>query len=279
MNAVKLTQFGFLSIRGKDAVSFLQGYTTCDLDLLADKTPMLGAICNIKGRMLTNFRVCQLDDGLLLRLDRDLVDKTIAFLAKYIVFSKAEMADMSESYACYGLMGDREEVLSALDDKLVDQEHGYLIQISDTRFELWIQSDLEKEIVLPDSGDMNLWQTAEINDGIAWVNASNSEEYIPQMFNLHQLGGIDFEKGCYLGQEIIARLEFRGQLKRKLHRGTLRNSVKIGDILGNGKPLGTVVNVATGKTVSALAVLQNAGEDPLTVMPEDGESVTFVPVA
>ncbi len=278
MKTVKLTRFGFLSIRGKDAVSFLQGYTTCNLDQLHDKTPMLGAICNIKGRMVTNFRVCQLDDGLLLRLDRSLIGKTIAFLAKYIVFSKAEMADMSEIYACYGLMTDREDVIPTPGGR------GHLIEISDTRFELWIKQDLEKEFALSDSNNMDpdymaLWQAAEIDDGLAWVDASNSEEYIPQMFNLHKLGGIDFEKGCYLGQEIIARLEFRGQLKRKLHRGTFQKNVKIGDILSSGKPLGAVVNVAMGKTVSALAVLQNATDDPLTVMLEDGESATFMPVA
>jgi tRNA-modifying protein YgfZ len=280
MHAVQLKQFGFLSITGKDAPKFLQGYATCDLDQLSGDQSGLGAICNLQGRMVVSFRIIRLDDGLLLRMHRELVEKTVSFLAKYIVFSKAEMSDMSETFACYGALGEIPGVNLPQVSSLAMTETGMVLKVSDRgpRYEIWS----ERQIDNPDDAfTVQTWQKAEIEDGFAWVDAQSSEEHIPQMFNYHNIGGIDFEKGCYLGQEIIARLEYRGKLKRQLHRGEAGSTVASGDLLlsEEGKPLGTIVNVAhVNDSYPVLAVLQNAGGNAIHANLENGEPILFNPV-
>lgn len=283
MQATLLEQFGFLAIRGKDATSFLQGYTTCDLEQLSNSQALLGAICNLQGRMVANFRVSKLTDGLLLRLNRNLVEKTMTFLAKYIVFSKAEMSDMSENVTCYGVIGDP-AISEAMEiNEVSTLEDNILVKVSDTgpRYEIWAQNPVDCDLLEDES-----WSRAEIEDGIAWVDEMSTEEFIPQMFDYQNLGGIDFDKGCYLGQEIIARLEYRGALNRKLHRGRAISNARPGDklISGAGKPIGTVVSAADldvdvdgGQML--LAVLQNKGDEEIEVSLEGGESVLFSPVS
>ncbi len=280
MRATHLKQFGFLSITGKDATTFLQGYATCDLDHLSSNRAGLGAICNLQGRMVASFRVVKLNDALLLRIHCDLVDKTREFLGKYIVFSKAEMSDMSEIYACYGVIGDvpGRQLPQINDVEMIDTSIVIKVSEAGPRFEIWAQQAIENT---DDAFTAQTWQQAEINDGFAWVDATSSDEHIPQMFNYHNIGGIDFEKGCYLGQEIIARLEFRGKLKRKLHRGEAASKVSSGDLLlsDEGKSLGMVVNVAhVDGSYPILAVLQNAGGDVIHANLEKGESILFSPI-
>jgi hypothetical protein len=281
MQATLLDQFGFLAIRGKDATKFLQGYTTCDLEQLSNSQALLGAICNLQGRMVANFRVSKLTDGLLLRLNRNLVEKTMTFLAKYIVFSKAEMSDMSEDITCYGVIGDPAISAAMEINEVSELEDNILVKISETgpRYEIWAQNPVACELLEDDS-----WSRAEIEDGFAWVDETSTEEFIPQMFDYQNLGGIDFDKGCYLGQEIIARLEYRGALNRKLHRGRTISNAKPGDklISGAGKPIGAVVSTADSGVEGGqilLAVLQNKGDEDIQVNLEDGESTLFSPVS
>ena len=110
-----LEHFGFLAITGRDAAKFLQGYTTCDVDLAKGNTSLVGAICTIQGRMLCNFRLIPIEAGLLLRMPRALVPTAIEFLAKYIVFSKASLEDLSDKIWCYGLTQNSGNVPTASD--------------------------------------------------------------------------------------------------------------------------------------------------------------------
>ena len=242
---VKLEHFGFFSITGRDAEKFLQGYTTCDLNNLGESEVMRGAICNIKGRMVSNFLVIRIDGGLLLRLHRDLVEPTLSFLGKYIVFSKAEMQDRSEDLSSYGI---NEVSLTKGQDKLPEnvsqvshEADSYYLNVGNGQFEMWTQQSPSANASLED------WQYQELQAGIVWVDADTSEEYIPQMFNLHNIQGISFDKGCYLGQEIVARMQYRGELKKRLHLAHIdtndQATVKIGaKILSvDEKNLGNVV--------------------------------------
>ena len=281
MLTTALNHFGFLSITGKDAVNFLQGYTTCDLDHLSSDQAGLGAICNLKGRMVASFRVVKIENGLLLRIHRDLVNKVLSFLGKYIVFSKAEMSDMSEIYTCHGIIGEGADVQPLQINEVVKQDDSVVIKVSSCgpRFENWSLKTFDNTHV---EADVQTWLQAEIKDGYAWVDPASSEEHIPQMFNYHNIGGIDFNKGCYLGQEIIARLEFRGKLKRQLHRGKSSSRVAGGDTLYSDevKPIGTVVGIAqVNKSYSILAVVQNDSTDFVDAKLENGEPVLLSPVA
>ena len=252
-NLYQLTSSGFLKIAGPEAVKFMQGYATCDLTVLDEDASAIGAICNLQGRMVTSFLVLKTNTDLILRMQRPLVKTTMAFLQKYIVFSKAELHDISEDYVCYG----------SLDQPDVHIENGFTTSLGN-RSEIWTTARLEA------STDIGAWQDAELSAGVAWVTKSSQEEHLPQMFNYHNQGGIDFEKGCYLGQEIVARAHYRGELKRRLHRLVSDRERQVGSSLD----IGTVVTTAPS---GLLAVLKNATDETVTATFDDGEAVHATP--
>lgn len=267
-NLTTLSTFGFFTVTGRDAQKFLQGYTTCDLEDLDEGHVQTGAVCNIKGRMLCNFLICREADGFLLRLRHSLIEPTIAFLNKYIVFSKAVIEDRSETLNCYGLSATAAGFPQAL-HAISPQNSGRLVMTSTApRFELWTADDLSTDSE-NSSGDLVAWEQAELAAGIVWVDETSSEEYIPQMLNLHGLGGISFSKGCYLGQEIVARMQYRGELKNRLHLGTCDANVEIGARVLNpeGKSAGTII----AKAGTAFAAVLRAGQSEYRL--EDGTPI------
>ena len=257
-----LDHFGFLKISGVDAIAFLQGYTTCDLAALKDDSAQLGAICNIQGRMLASFIVIQQGQDLVLRMHRSLVPKTIAFLTKYIVFSKAELADISENLHCYG----------SLDPTSTAGESPYPIRTDNgtitvnfgNRSEQWRSSRQTAGA----SDRTSQWSDAELEAGVAWVDDKSCEEHLPQTLNYHHLGGISFTKGCYLGQEIVARMQYRGALKKRLHRiETDAQNRKL-----------TSGNIVVAGSYACLAIISNPAEEPVTVTWKDGSMNTATPL-
>lgn len=245
-NLIALQNFGFLAVTGRDALKFLQGYTTCDLEHLPEAEVRAGAICNIKGRMVCNFLICREPEGFLLRLSRTLIEPTMAFLGKYIVFSKATLEDRSTALYCYGSMTPDDKFPQTLYGISAISE-GRALKVSEDRFEIWSEEALEAEL------DTSLWVAEELKGGVAWVNDLTTEEYIPQMFNLHGIGGISFDKGCYLGQEIVARMQYRGELKNRLHLGQSKGTLPTGTKILNpeGKPAGAVIG-SSGDTFAAV---------------------------
>ncbi len=267
-NVIRLSQFGFLAVRGKDARPFMQGYTTCDVEQLSD-TGNIGAICNLQGRMITNFRIADIEDGLLLRMHRSRVQDAMTFLSKYIVFSKAELVDASGQWQCFGLISDNDPPGPGQ----IQQ------QVNSDRFELWSQDDIGEA-----TSDAAVWQELDCREGLAWVQDITANIYLPQMFNLHNLGGVDFAKGCYLGQEIVARAHYRGTLKRQLHHGVSPAAIQVGaDLLReDGRNIGQVVAAAPSTATQldsweVLAVLQNPGESSVSVQSGNGQSLEFSP--
>lgn len=262
-NLTSLDQFGFLAVTGRDAQKFLQGYTTCDLDELPADKVSAGAICNIKGRMVCNFLLCREEDGFLLRIHRDLIDPVIAFLGKYIVFSKASLEDRTDTLHCYGLTAEGDKFPQAQGEITVTG-NGQLIKVSEApRFELW-STELQEA-----SGDLQQWQQSELSEGIVWVDESSAEEYIPQMFNLQALDGISFSKGCYLGQEIVARMQYRGELKNRLHIGESETPLTCGTKILN--PKGRSAGAIVGSAGLHFAAVLRIGEVSYSL--EDGTPV------
>ena len=258
-----LDEYGFLELNGTDALSFLQGYSTCDLDALDDDHVQMGAICNIQGRMLTSFLAVKTNDGLVLRMNRKLIEQTMAFLSKYIVFSKANMQDISDSMTCYGLQDDSQ----SRTPMTIERDGNKLTVHLGNRLESWLPSG--EKPAADGHGDRNGgdWRRAELDAGVVWVTDRTSEKFLPQMFNYHNLDAIDFDKGCYLGQEIVARIHYRGEMKRGLHHLTSGAPRLVGDSLDKGE----VVAVAGN---ACLAVIQNSTDNPVEVQFPDGETVT-----
>ncbi|MDD0974387.1 YgfZ/GcvT domain-containing protein [Pseudomonas fontis] len=227
-----LSHEGVLAVRGSDAGKFLQGQLTCNISYLNEHTASLGARCMVKGRMQSSFRILPEADGFLLAMARELLEPQLADLKKYAVFSKAKLTDESAAWARFGLH-DGDAALQALGLEVPAQtdattRHNGLIAIaaSPRRIELWVpaaQADAVREQLLTHlpEGDLNGWLLGQIRAGIGQVMEQTRELFIPQMINLQAVGGVSFKKGCYTGQEIVARMQYLGKLKRRQYRVAL----------------------------------------------------------
>ena len=229
---VELQQSRLLLVKGPDASKFLQGQVTCDLrEISAAPTTRIGAQCNPKGRILLSFRALQLDaETIALRIPANMMEKAKSSLGKYIVFSKAKLHE-GDDYALFGLYGDgarqtAEAIFNSLpneNDGWMEKDGNILIQLETDRFECWIKSTDATGIAqqLADrssSGHQNEWDLLNIRAGIADIYPETFELFTPQEINYQLVNGISFRKGCYTGQEIVARLHYRGKLKRHMYR-------------------------------------------------------------
>lgn len=202
-----LNQFSALKISGPDAERFLQGQLTCNMTNITTSTVSHGACCTAKGRIVANFNISF--DGenywlILPTLSAEVLEK---HLQKYKVFFKANIENCSQSHLILG-QWNKSEAGSA-----VHREEYHQLSLSNNRSFL-IVSDLSAiEYTL--SPSIN-WRLADINDGIYYVEGAHIEQWIPQHISWHSVNGISFDKGCYTGQEIIARLQYLGKAKKAL---------------------------------------------------------------
>ncbi|VVO80861.1 tRNA-modifying protein YgfZ [Pseudomonas fluorescens] len=268
-----LSHEGVLAVRGADAGKFLQGQLTCNLDYLSDTRASLGARCTQKGRMQSSFRILLEGDGVLMAMATELLEPQLADLKKYAVFSKSKLTDESAAWVRFGIEhGDAALLglgleLPAETDSVVRNGGLVAIRVSPDRVELWAPADQAdvlkgKLAALLAEGDLNQWLLGQVRAGIGQVMPGTRELFIPQMLNLQAVGGVSFKKGCYTGQEIVARMQYLGKLKRRLYR----LSLDAGELPQPGTPLfspthgsaiGEVVLAASaGQNIELLAVLQ-----------------------
>ena len=273
-----LSHEGVLAVRGSDAAKFLQGQLTCNLNYLSDTQASLGARCTQKGRMQSSFRILLQGDGVVLAMATELLEPQLADLKKYAVFSKSKLTDESAAWVRFGLM-NAEPALTSLGlelpaetDSVVRNDTLIAIRVSPDRAELWVpaeQGDAVRNQLAAtlEQTDLNEWLLGQIRAGIGQVMPQTRELFIPQMLNLQAVGGVSFKKGCYTGQEIVARMQYLGKLKRRLYR----LSFNAPEMPEPGTPLfspshtsaiGEVVIAAkTDQTVELLAVLQAEAAD------------------
>jgi len=273
-----LSHEGVLAVRGSDAAKFLQGQLTCNLNYLSDTQASLGARCTQKGRMQSSFRILLQGDGVLLAMASELLEPQLADLKKYAVFSKSKLTDESAAWVRFGLMNADPALtelgleLPAETDSVVRNDTLIAIRVSPGRAELWVpaeQGDAVRNQLAAtlEQTDLNEWLLGQIRAGIGQVMPQTRELFIPQMLNLQAVGGVSFKKGCYTGQEIVARMQYLGKLKRRLYRLSLATS----EMPAPGTPLfspshnssiGEVVIAAKAdQTVELLAVLQAEAAD------------------
>ena len=264
MNArfTPLDHEALLQISGPDTLTFLQGQSTCDTGQLNDTHALTGLFCNPQGRAYADFLLVQLDEErVLLRLRRGIAVQTMETLGKYIAFSKAALEDASGSWATYGLWGDDaadcvREVFGASPDARHTVTAGNrfrLVQLDDagTAYECLLANDseqLDRLTAKVPEGTVGEWDALPIEAGIARLEQATAGEFVPQNLNYDLTGHISFTKGCYTGQEVVARLHYRGKSKRRVLVGSTETaSPAPGDTLfapGHGKPQGVVVNTA-----------------------------------
>ncbi len=211
-----------LTVSGKDAAKLLQGQVTCDVNELTDTKSSLGALCNPKGRAITTFLLIKTSDAFLVILPEELLETVKKRLQMYILRSAVTLTDSSNQLCLMGL-----SVPAMLAEPLFNttQQDNITVNFSTTHPRYLVIADTDKAIALwservdnqqfkPTNSDQ--WRYLDILSGIPWLTAETSEEFIPQMLNLDQLGGISYNKGCYTGQEIVARTHYLGKAKRTL---------------------------------------------------------------
>ena len=226
-----LSHEGILAVRGPDASKFLQGQITCNLNYLSDSQCSLGARCTPKGRMQSSFRILSVNNGYLLAMASELLAAQLSDLQKYAVFSKSKLTDESAEWLRLGLSGSDEALrglgleLPESADSVVRHNELLALRLADGRAELWVPAGQAEAVsaqlaTLMPEAPLNDWLLAQVRAGIGQVMGSTRELFIPQMINLQALGGVSFKKGCYTGQEIVARMQYLGKLKRRLYRLT-----------------------------------------------------------
>ncbi len=276
-----LHQEALLHISGPDSLAFLQGQTTCDTRTVGPRQATIGAYCTPKGRVVCDFLLCQIAaDRFALRMRADILEASAATFGKYIVFSKADI-DLEntywQAYACWG-HGASSALCSALEiaNSLASTAPKYacvagdgfvVVQTDDTAtaFECYIDTQTHPELAsklaqaMPEVEE-SAWQVLQIDRGIARIEAATVETFVPQALNYDLTGHISFDKGCYTGQEVVARLHYRGTPKKRLCKATatLSSTPPAGATLYDAesdKSAGTLVNVAIGPDEQAVALI------------------------
>ena len=271
-----------LGVSGADATRFLQGQLTCDVAALQPGSSTLGARCNPKGRMQSSFRLLKLsEEQYLLAIPSELLTAQQQDLARYAAFFKVQLDDASDQWLRLGLWGDNADAALAstgIEQSTAAPEKGLVIPLDHSIFEIWLpreQSGAAMATLTTHGAPalLNDWHLQLIRLGIGQVQEQTRESFIPQMLNLQQLGGVSFQKGCYTGQEIVARMQYLGKLKRRMYRllWTGKEVPAPGTPIqngANGQAVGEVVIAAQAdEQIELLAVLQtDAAELPTLIM-------------
>ena len=215
-----LHHLGVIRAQGADAASFLQGQLTQDFALLGTGEARLAAFCTAKGRMLASFiGFKRANDDILLVCSRDLLPATLKRLSMFVLRAKAKLSDATEEFALFGLVGDTLKGLVSgprAPWALEPAGNAHLVHLYPADGQpraLWVGP--AGEAPAGPALEPELWQWGEVRSGIATLSTPIVEAFVPQMLNYESVGGVNFKKGCYPGQEVVARSQFRGTLKRR----------------------------------------------------------------
>lgn len=274
-----LSNLELIALEGEKAADFLQGQVTCDVREIQDDQTRRAAHCNPKGRILSTFRVLKFAKRFYLLVPASMVDLIIVQLKKYAIFSKV-ILKRDDSLKVIGCVGKEiaetlEEILGKLPeepDQAVFYSHNILVtrvQGILPRFEIIGLSEaiisLQKTLVAKYQKESEEpWRLWEINSGVPTIYPETCDLFTPQMLNYPALNAVSFKKGCYTGQEVIARTHYLGKVKRHLH--TL--NLKIGRLPKPGDMLYDADKQAVGTVIDA--ALQTIGECRLLAVVQDG---------
>ncbi len=293
-----LPQFGVLAVTGEEARVFLHAQLSNDVENLPAQASRRAGYCSPKGRLLASFLVIARPDGFLLQVSADIAAAIAKRLTMYVLRSKVKVAEASATWSQFGAWGrGAAEALQSAGFKVPDAalqtaetQLGIVVSLGEGRFLVFGQAQAASALaskfkqVAPES-----WTLAEVRAGLALVTLPTQDQFVPQMANFELIGGIDFKKGCYPGQEVVARAQYRGQVKRRMYRGEIDADgagppVAGQDLFGNEpQAIGTIVNVAPRPQggFEMLAVIQTAAieqGEPIRVGSPQGPVTRIVPL-
>jgi len=223
-----LDDTGLIRVTGDDARDFLQGQLTNDIGLVTPEQGQISAYCTPKGRMLAIFVIFQRGEALYLQLPRERLDSVIKRLRMFVLRSRVVLEDASDELVISGFSGDCFAALAAALPKnpfaTLEQEDATLVRFPGAPDRFQLVATAERSLAawkeqLDHARPVNadFWPLLDIRAGLPRVYDATSEAFVPQMCNLDLLHGISFSKGCYTGQEVVARMKYLGQLKRRMY--------------------------------------------------------------
>ena len=294
-----LTHLGVIRAAGEDAVKFLQGQLTQDVALLDLKQARLAAFCNAKGRMQASFVMFKRsDEEILLVCSRDILAATLKRLSMFVMRAKAKLSDASGDFALYGVTGSAIESIAGHAYpacEKADFDDGSLVFLQPGAGQpraIWCVPAGSPAPQLPPI-DLAAWNWLEVQSGIAMITQPIFEAFVPQMLNYESVGGVNFKKGCYPGQEIVARSQFRGTLRRRAYLVHGDAQAVVGQAVFHGddaeQPCGMVaagaVNPAGGfdaivsmQTSAAADAAEHPGEARIRLGSVAGPALSLLPL-
>lgn len=292
-----LDHLGCIRATGADAQAFLQGQLSNDINDLQNMHAQISAYCNPKGRMLAQFLVIPDKEDYLLLLPRSILEPTLKRMRMFVLRSQVTLSDVSEEIVCLGLAGKAVEVhvqqalsLPTEDYQLVQTDTSLVCKLPAPcpRFltvtnlaqasSLWQQASAQLLAT-----DQHIWHWLDIQAGLPSIWPQTVEEFVPQMVNLDLINGVNFKKGCYPGQEIVARMHYLGKPKRRMYRlalprdGSPESGTDLYVAGGDGQSAGKIVLAEPGpRDCQCLAVIRNdKAKDELRLGSLDGPRLTI----
>jgi folate-binding protein YgfZ len=276
-----VSDLGLIAVAGEDAATFLHNQLTNDVEHLGPAEARLAGYCTPKGRLQATLLMWRVQEDIYLQLPRAIQAPLQKRLSMFVLRSKAKLRDATDeapTSAALGLAGVKAAealgrhvgTLPAAPYAKIDGAFGTVIRLADAfgapRY-LWITSAETAMAALPqlretlELGGNAAWHLAEIHAGVPQVTQPTQEQFVPQMVNFELIGGVNFKKGCYPGQEIVARSQYLGKLKRRMVLATLPNgAARAGDEVYSSddpdQPSGMIVNAAPNGLGGADALVE-----------------------
>lgn len=273
-----LTDLGLIRLTGEDAASFLHNQLSNDVEHLGDSEVRRAAYCTPKGRMLASLLYWKDGQDIILQLPKALQPGIQKRLQMYVLRAKAKLFDINAEFITLGLGGNAVTTalaewfpeLPARPDTNVQNQHGKLLRVADAngapRYQwitgiesaqqAWSKLSAQLQVV-----NTSAWRVTEIQAGIPVILASTQEQFVPQMVNFELIGGVNFKKGCYPGQEIVARSQYLGKLKRRMSVALIQTvgvsaAMEVFNSNDATQPCGMIVNAEQYSETASIALIE-----------------------
>ena len=297
----QLPHLGVIRAAGDEAARFLQGQLTQDIAGLTQEQSSLAAFCNSKGRMQASFVVFNVKntegaDDILLVCSRDLLAQTLKRLGMFVLRAKVKLSDASDDFLLYGVSGAAAHSLIATNSEATCAHIHWAKHVfgNQTTIQLYPGAGVDRALwcapagTAPPAGQalsLSHWQWLEVQAGIAMVTLPIFEAFVPQMLNYESVGGVNFKKGCYPGQEVVARSQFRGTLKRRAYVAHTGAAAHVGQEVFHEsdaeQPCGLVAASGAdpaGGFAVILSMQTTASTGALTLGSNDGAALKLLPL-
>lgn len=294
-----LSHYGLIALAGEDAQTFLHGQITNDLRGLREEKAVFAGYCSAKGRLLANFLIFRRGTELYIMLPRSLREGIQKRLSMYVLRAKVKLRDASDEWIALGLSGrEAADLVStrfgqcpAAPMDVVHGPDGWAVRLGEHRFDVFVSPQAAPGLWQQWAGQARpvgapAWDWLTVTAGVPVILPPTQDHFVPQMANMELLHGVSFHKGCYPGQEIVARSQYLGKLKRRMYLAHVDAQAEAGHELYcpdlPGQACGMVVNAAPapggGTDLLAVMLVSSRESGKVHLGSADGPRLAFKPL-